>query len=697
MSLTLANGLPAALSSHIPFFVLDSQFRIQHPSERFARLAGETMELLENRPITSLLSAAQHPATFADRLHNLLAMGQEWRGIAHLQRKDGSFRSLELVVIPGKKLGKDTTEEGDALAIAVDITRVIDAERRRSAGEAKFKALTETIGTSLIVYRGDQTLYANPAAQRLTGYSATELASTTFDSVVHPDYRNTVKEVAAKYLETGDATQWFDTLIVTKLGETRWVEVNVGRIDFDGHSAILATFIDITLRKRAEAAHSRAEAVQAQIVANDPVPTFVINADHVITHWNQACEIISGIPAEEMIGTNKQWLPFYGTERPLMADLILDAAIDAKAEQFYHGKYRRSASIPDAYEAEDFFPHMRNGGRWLYFTAAPLRDLQGKIIGAIETLQDVTDRHLAEQALQQAHKELEKLVDTRTEQLSTVQAQLVQSDKLASIGQLAAGVAHEINNPIGYVQSNISTLEKYINDIFSLLQSFETVTRELPKTDPDVSNLLRQIKILDLDFLREDIPVLVAESKEGISRVRKIIQDLKDFSRVDSTPEWHWSNIHVGIDSTLNIVASELKYKAEIVKEYGNLPDIECLPSELNQVFMNLLVNASHAITKDMGHITIRTAREGNDSVRIEISDDGSGIPPAVLKRIFDPFFTTKAIGKGTGLGLSLSYGIIQKHGGRIEVDSQEGAGSTFRIILPISRPKNLPTEESSQ
>lgn len=682
MSTTLLDGLPAALSSHIPFAVLDQHFQICQVSKCLAALAGESAASLLARPITALFRTAQTAETFTEILCNTLTKGQEWQGTAELKNQNGCLRKLQVTILPSQA----ASGERNAVLIAAEMTLAIETEQYLSHSEAKFRALAETIGTSLIVHRDGQILYANPAALRLTGYTGSELTAIMFDSVVHPDCRDAAKRIASAQLAAEDASKWFETIIETKHGDSCWVEINLGKIDFDGQPAVLASFIDITLRKRAEAAHRRAEAVQAQIVANDPVPTFVINAKHVITHWNQACEIITGVPAHQIIGTNKQWLPFYGTERPVMADLILDAAIDTQAEQFYHGKYHRSANIPDAYEAEDFFPNMRNGGRWLYFTAAPLRDLQGKIIGAIETLQDVTDRHLAEQALQQAHKELEKLVDTRTEQLSTVQAQLVQSDKLASIGQLAAGVAHEINNPIGYVHSNISSLEKYIIDIFLLLQSFENVTKTLPDSDPEVSKLFRQIKVLDLNFLREDIPILIAESKEGISRVRKIIQDLKDFSRVDSSPEWHWSNIHTGIDSTLNIVASEIKYKAEVIKEYGDLPDIECLPSELNQVFMNLLVNAAHAMNKSMGHITIRTTREGQDSVRIEISDDGCGIPPASLKRIFDPFYTTKPIGKGTGLGLSLSYGIIQKHGGRIEVDSSEGNGSTFRIVLPISQ-----------
>jgi two-component system, NtrC family, sensor kinase len=180
----------------------------------------------------------------------------------------------------------------------------------------------------------------------------------------------------------------------------------------------------------------------------------------------------------------------------------------------------------------------------------------------------------------------------------------------------------------------------------------------------------------------------MAQSKEGISRVRKIVQDLKDFSRVDAHQEWRWANLHEGIDSTLNIVNNEVKYKAEVVKLYGQLPLVHCLASELNQVFMNLLVNAAHAITAERGTITIRTGVDPSAATAwLEFSDNGAGISKENIGRIFDPFFTTKPVGKGTGLGLSLSYGIVRKHQGQLDVRSEPGQGTTFRITLPVAGP----------
>jgi two-component system, NtrC family, sensor kinase len=290
---------------------------------------------------------------------------------------------------------------------------------------------------------------------------------------------------------------------------------------------------------------------------------------------------------------------------------------------------------------------------------------------------DVTGRKQAEQALEQRNIELE----ASNEKLAGAQTQLLQSEKMASVGQLAAGVAHEINNPIGYVRSNLTSLTQYWQSINSVLEAYEKLGAALPIA-PYEWNAVQALKqTVELDYLRQDIVNLLAESVEGVTRVEKIVRDLRDFSHVDQA-EWMQADIHECIESTLNVVAHELKYKGEVVKQYGNLPLIQCLPFQLKQVFMNLLVNAAHAIER-RGTITIHTERE-RDNVLISFADTGKGIEPAYLKRIFEPFFTTKTIGVGTGLGLSVSYGIIQKHGGTIEVASEVGKGTTFTIRLPI-------------
>jgi len=324
------------------------------------------------------------------------------------------------------------------------------------------------------------------------------------------------------------------------------------------------------------------------------------------------------------------------------------------------------------------------------------RDLSGRatdfsLFQSTVTLENQVRKRTQE--LEAALQEIEKINHTlqreREEQrvlikkLEEAHNQLLQSEKLASIGQLAAGVAHEINNPIGYVNSNLGTLRGYIDDLLKLMDDTDAVLAPRLLDDAVLGDKLAELrKAADFDFVREDIHNLIAESIDGAGRVKKIVQDLRDFSRTGET-EREWADLHAGIDSTLNVVWSEIKYKADVDRQYGTLPLVECRPSQINQVFMNLLVNAAQAIP-ERGRITIRTGCADNE-VWVAISDTGCGIPPAIRERIFDPFFTTKPVGKGTGLGLSLSYGIIEKHGGRIEVSSTPGEGSTFTVWLPVS------------
>ncbi len=272
---------------------------------------------------------------------------------------------------------------------------------------------------------------------------------------------------------------------------------------------------------------------------------------------------------------------------------------------------------------------------------------------------------------------------TSMARIARMRNRLQQSEKMAAIGQLAAGVAHEINNPIGFIYSNLGSLGKYLQDTLGMLSLYEQAEGAI--SDAGVRESLKAAREkLDLAFLKEDSLNLMNESSDGLTRVKMIVQSLREFSHVDEVDGWHFSDLRLGIDSALNILNNVIKNKAEVVKEYGELPEVECLPSQLNQVFMSLLLNAAHAI-EERGTITIRTGRQG-DEVWVDVADTGRGIAPEHIQKIFDPFFTTKPIGKGTGLGLSLSYGIIQQHHGRIEVESVVGKGTTFRVWLPIKQ-----------
>ncbi|NHC06462.1 ATP-binding protein [Azonexus fungiphilus] len=449
--------------------------------------------------------------------------------------------------------------------------------------------------------------------------------------------------------------------------------------------------------KRASEARRHMQHYLSQIIDGDPVPTLVIDASHRITHWNKACAAISGLPSETMVGTWNQWQAFYPESRPIMADLIVDGSLEERFNTYYHNIFRRSKTVPDAFEAESFFPHLGDGGRWLFFTAAPIRDADGKVVGAIETLQDVSERHQAEAQLLQYQGQLEAQVAERTgaleqanrqlarehEELSELlrkveaaQQQVLQSEKMAAIGQLAAGVAHEINNPVGFVNSNLGTLKGYTAHLLELVDAYESGQPEA---------IARARQKADLEFLREDLPALISESQDGLDRVTRIVQDLKDFSRVDQAERQH-ADLNAALSSTLNVVRNELKYKADVIVELGELPEVDCVPAQLNQVFMNLLVNAAQAIPEH-GKIFVRSGVD-RDHVWFEVEDTGTGMPPEVRQRIFEPFFTTKPVGKGTGLGLSISYDIVVKrHHGRLDVASEPGRGTRFRIWLPVTPP----------
>lgn len=535
------------------------------------------------------------------------------------------------------------------------------------------------------------------------------------------------------------------------------------------------------------------------------VPIFVLDVNHRIIVWNNAIEDLTGLRAEEMLGTNRQWLAFYENERPVLADLILSGD-ESYLEELY-GTYRMSQHVLGGLQAEGWNEHVGGQRRYMLFDAAPVFDANDVKLGVIETLLDITERKQAEagltkssEELQLKHNELSELfaqvesgkrewedtIDSLSEmvlmcdqfgvvnrcnravttftglsydeivnvdcmelfarvgleingydgksgqmafegdrrhfeflsnelkqigsdeirgvvvtihettellkmneklqkayaELQQSQAQIFQQEKLASIGQLAAGVAHEINNPMGFISSNLSTMGKYMEkiNVFEAALIGVVLGKGDTETVSTLNNLRKKMKI---DFILEDIKSLLDESRDGAERVRRIVQDLKSFSHVDEA-ECKSVSINECIDTTLNMLRNEIKYVADVEQEYDpDLPMLLCFPQQINQVFMNILVNAAHAI-EGHGMIKIKTLRE-SENIIVRISDTGKGIAPENLTRVFEPFFTTKEVGKGTGLGLSISYDIIKKHGGIMNVESEVGVGTTFIIRLPLN------------
>jgi PAS domain S-box-containing protein len=388
-----------------------------------------------------------------------------------------------------------------------------------------------------------------------------------------------------------------------------------------------------------------------------------------------------------------------------LPEALLQAQDDAQVLEFIAQSVQepdilqaRLNAIVDHTDTTDTLFH--KDGRVFEMSSHP-QYLDEQIIGRVFSIQDITQRTLDAQALLESRNRLEERVLARTadlhnlnetlqrekehlavlvKELESAQNQLLQSERMASIGQLAAGVAHEINNPVGFVNSNLGSLERYVANLLRLLSAYEQTENTLPES---AAQRICQVKQdIDFEFMCDDIKALLTESLDGLKRVTRIVQDLKNFSHVDES-ELQMADLEAGLESTLRVVWNELKYKAEVVLEFAGIPKIMCYPFQLNQVFMNLLVNASHAI-ETKGKITIRTGFDASQ-IWIEIQDTGKGINPEHLPRIFDPFFTTKPVGKGTGLGLSLSYSIVKKHNGRIEVASQPGHGATFTVFLPIA------------
>ncbi|MFH1397779.1 MAG: ATP-binding protein [Candidatus Omnitrophota bacterium] len=333
----------------------------------------------------------------------------------------------------------------------------------------------------------------------------------------------------------------------------------------------------------------------------------------------------------------------------------------SKGSNFFEWKYKRLNG--EEFPANVLLSKMDLGGR-IFLQA---------------TVRDITESKRAEDNLKKAYEELKQ-----------AQTRLIQSEKMASIGQLAAGVAHEINNPMAFVISNISILDKYLRSLDTVFKRYLDLEKRLTDLSlPQAADLLQEIQSLkkesNLDYIFDELPKLINESANGAQRVKKIVQDLLTFSTIGEAEEDR-VNLNEIMESVLSIVGDEFKPKAEVIKEYADIPLLTCCPQQISQVFINLLTNAVQAI-KDKGEITIKTYSKDAD-IFIEISDTGSGISEESLKRIFDPFFTTKPI--GTGLGLSMVYNIIQKHKGEIIVKSKVGIGTNFIVRLPVGSLNNV-------
>ncbi len=702
-----------------------------------------------------------------------------------------------------------------------------DAERVLPVQSGAIDAfdLVGAIGVPAALLRGRHIQFANEALARLTGRRSPQLVSVDFGEFVDSTCRRDWLEALDQCANGVDEPPVMEIVMITSYGGLRPVELHMKPLRVGGQSCVMVTCVDQSdVQHVQQGLMSMTELLQ-QIIDGASVACLVVDQNHRLSHWNAACERLTRVSRSELLGSRDAWKAFYLNERPLLADLVVDQAGEEELNVHYGDKWRYSDVVNGGVEVEAFFPKFGDGGKWLFFTAAPIRNARGEINGAIETLQDVTAKRNSADALQRHRQELERLVQQRSSELAAsvlelenfvanspigvacsvngrmtkankafadmfgfpdehlegvpgrdfypsdedyaafgaeagpllgagqkvhterwmrhqsgkpiwiqvdahvvdvnepsrgtwwvmqdrteilaaqsllqqrieelnetnakleeAQNQLLQQDKMASIGQLAAGVAHEINNPIAFITSNVGSLKQYLKQLLDAKTALYAAAAQ--SGVPGFQETAEQIRTqYEIEYLKEDVPLLLEECSDGLDRVRRIVQDLKDFSRVDHA-EWGDADLNRGVESTLNVVRNELKYKAEVVCRLQPLPAVRCVAAQLNQVFMNLIVNAGHAIEK-RGTIVLTSGHEG-PWAWVQVTDSGCGMSAEVMRRVFEPFFTTKDVGKGTGLGLSVSFSIVQRHRGRIDVQSMPGQGTAFRVWVPVRGPESV-------
>ena len=446
-------------------------------------------------------------------------------------------------------------------------------------------------------------------------------------------------------------------------------------------------------RLRRQLANARADQVPARAKAGAPSGADQAHAESTSSETFLLQALMNTIPDHvyfkdrdsRIIMISRAQAQIFGLDDPsdAVGKCDFDFFSDEHARQARADELRvMETGLPLTVEERETWPDQPD--TWVSTKKVPLRDAAGRIVGTFGISRDITERRRIEAAMQAQLLELQSL----NRKLTDAQSQLLQAEKMASVGQLAAGVAHEINNPIGFIRSNLNSLKGQVADLLDVIDAYRQAEPALAGNEQVLAAIGEAKARADLEFLQKDIVCLVEESIDGANRVKRIVDNLKDFSRVD-TDEWHYANLENGLDSTLNIVWNEVKYKAEVRRAYAGLPEIECVASQINQVFLNLLVNAAQAI-EERGVITLTTGYD-EEYVWVEVADTGCGIRLEHQGKIFEPFFTTKPVGKGTGLGLSLAYGIVKRHQGRLEVHSELGKGSRFRLVLPRRRATGVP------
>lgn len=526
----------------------------------------------------------------------------------------------------------------------------------------------------------------NRKGHQVLGYEEGELIGRDwFKLCLPPEEYETVFAVYKKIMAGEiEPFEYYENSILTKSGETRWIAWHNSVIK-NSEGKIVGTLSsgeDITERKKAEKelmiAKEKTEESERTLRAiyENSQDAIIITQNSKIAMVNQAYLDLLGFEnRSEIIGR-----PFLNNISPKEHDRIKEL----------HKKRNLGLDVPNFYETVGI---RKNGEEFPFDVKVGNFEVNDQVF-TIAIVRDITERKKSELELERHRSRLEELVQERTlelldtiQRLKETQSQLVQSEKLASLGILTAGIAHEINNPVNYINSSIISLEILAKELIDIIQMYETFT---PENFQDKLKEIEELKeSINLSEAIDGVTLLSDNIKIGAKKTADIVRSLRLFSRTD-TDNPALVDINENIDSTLILLHSQYNDRIEIIKEYERLPLISCFPGKLNQVFMNLLANAIQAIP-EKGMITIKTSHLPfglpdfkKESIFISIRDTGSGIPAEIRNKIFEPFFTTKDIGSGTGLGLAISYGIIEQHKGKMEFTSEVGKGSEFKIYLPV-------------
>ncbi|MEG4804431.1 PAS domain S-box protein [Microcoleus sp. ARI1-B5] len=533
-------------------------------------------------------------------------------------------------------------------------------------------------------------LYVNDAACCSLGYSAAELLDLTVHDI-NPDFPETAWNLHWKVLKRCGSVN-IEVHHITKYGRIFPVEITIDHLQFNGKEYQCAFARDISERKRIEAALREREQEFRSLVSNIPGAVYRCSdaGRSSLTFISSGIEAISGYRADNFMQKPVQAFPsiVHPDDAQQIENII---ALAIRTKQPYAIEYR--------------LIHSNGNVRWVAEKGQAIFNAAGQVLSLNGAIFDMTERKAAEDALRLS----EAIANNRAEQLEIAlkelretQAHLIHTEKMSSLGQMVAGVAHEINNPVSFIYGNISYASQYMTDLLQLVELYQT---HYPQPPVEVQEYIENI---DLEFLREDLGKILSSMKMGADRIREIVLSLRNFSRLDDSAKQP-ANIHEGIDNTLLILHNKLRARAEypeikIIKDYGKLPLIECYAGQLNQVFMNLVSNSIDALEDAWKQkrrsspratltgggdwkptISIRTEALNENSICIRIADNALGMTENVRSQLFDPFFTTKPMGKGTGLGLAISYRIVaEKHGGTLICRSVLGEGTEFAIELPL-------------